>query len=325
MYLKFPFRINSFKHRASGKICLLASVFFMITWDGKPKTQNLPSGHLFKDMIRSSELDLILPSARLWICYISNYAYSIKLLLSVFIHLFKQRQALRTGLNGKAKSHFSPYQGQTFCLHVTYHTLPLRPDQRGRLIVTSAHALPATPPPPYPAATHQKGFLGGAGEHSKLKSPAWTGCCLLAFASLPHLTCKHLGKNSLCFKWQIGTAWPTITHAVWYSTPPPQPFWERDSMCYYSPQSGSQWRQQLLHQSSEKFMVRGTGPVPRECLVCSGRYIYYLLSKCSLSTYYGPDTVLGAQCKVTDKTGRNSLPHGTNILVINKETPSAHS
>lgn len=179
MYLKFPVRINSFKHRVSGKICLLASFLFMITWDGKPKTRNLPSGHLFKDTIRSSELDLILPSARLWICCISNYAYSIKL-FSVLIHLFKQRQALRTGLKGKPKSRFSPYQGQTFCLRVTYHTLPLRPDQRGRLIVTSAHALPATPPSPHPAASHLKGFLGGAGEHSKLKSPTWTGCCLLA-------------------------------------------------------------------------------------------------------------------------------------------------
>lgn len=42
-------------------------------------------------------------------------------------------------------------------------------------------------------------------------------------------------------------------------------------------------------------------------------------------TYYAPGTVLGAQRKVANKTERNSLPHGTNILVISEETQSAYS
>lgn len=171
----------------------------MITWEGKPKDQKLPSGHLLKDIIRSSELDLILPSQTLYPLHIRLWPLQWSSSLCPFIYLNRGR-ASSTGMKGKPKGHLSPCQGLTVCLPVIYHTLPLRPDQRGRLTVTSAHALPASPAPPHPTKAHQRGFLGRDWWTQKLKGLVWHQCWLVAFMSLPHLICKHLGKNLLWFK-----------------------------------------------------------------------------------------------------------------------------
>lgn len=121
----------------------------MITWEGKPKDQKLPSGHLLKGIIRSWELDLVLLSQTLYPLHIRLWPLQWSSSLCPFIYLNRGR-ASSTGMKGKPKDHLCPCQGLTFCLPVIYHTLPLRPDQRGRLTVTSAHALPASPAPPHP-------------------------------------------------------------------------------------------------------------------------------------------------------------------------------
>ena len=76
----------------------------MITWEGKPKDQNLPGEHLLNDIIRSLELDLIShqPDFISATYPITNPAVTLPSLLT---HLFKHRQAWRTGMEEKPKDH----------------------------------------------------------------------------------------------------------------------------------------------------------------------------------------------------------------------------
>lgn len=147
----------------------------MGTWEEKPRDQKLPSGHLLEDIIRSSELDLTLPSQTLYPLHIRLWPLQWSSSLHPFIYLNRGR-ASSTGMKGKPKDHLSPCQGLTFCLPVIYHTLPLRPDQRGRLTMTSTHALPASPAPPHPTPPHHgpSERLPGRGWWTqKLKGLAW--------------------------------------------------------------------------------------------------------------------------------------------------------
>lgn len=162
LYLKFLCQINSLNKEVLEKSSHLPLP--MITWEGKPKDQKLPSGHLLKDIIRSSELDLILPSQTLYPLHIKLWPLLRSSFLSPFIYLNRGR-ASSIGIKGKPKGPLSPCQGLTFCLPVIYHTLPLRPDQRGRLTVTSTHALLASPASPIPPRPIREASWGRTGKH----------------------------------------------------------------------------------------------------------------------------------------------------------------
>lgn len=129
----------------------------MVTWEGKPKHWNWPSGHLFKDIIRSSELDLTLSSARLLICYKSNYTRCRKApsVRAPWAHSFIQRQGF---------SHRAPWpclgDRHAASTWLTTHFLSDLTEGKTQLW-QPANALPA----PHRIAP-QSGFLGGAGEHS---------------------------------------------------------------------------------------------------------------------------------------------------------------
>lgn len=137
MYLKFPFWIISLSIKV-----LEESAYLLLPYDhpgGEAKNQNSPSGHLLKAIIRSSESDLILPSARLRSCHKSNCMYCNKA-----SPLCAPLSSPMYGNRDRAS-----HAGQAFCLHVTYHTLPLTLDQRGRLSCDNQHTpFLLSPPPP---------------------------------------------------------------------------------------------------------------------------------------------------------------------------------
>lgn len=104
LYLKFLCQINSLSIEVLEKFGHLP--LLMITWEEKPKDQKLPSGHLLKDIIRSSELDLILPSQTLYPLHIRLWPLQWSSSLCLFIYL-NRRKASSTGMKGKPKSHLS--------------------------------------------------------------------------------------------------------------------------------------------------------------------------------------------------------------------------